>query len=95
MKEEKDKLFYLSAEEKANLQGRKAIMNQWSYIAKLITTGVQEDMTGYVEEVVKKRLSIPADKMVETNIEAGTIKVLAPKLPVEQKENGRSDGKGV
>lgn len=74
-KQKKSKTYFLSTEEKSNLQGRKAILNQWNYVLKIVSAGIQEDMTGYIKEVVKKRLSIHPEWQVKVDIDKGTLEV--------------------
>lgn len=85
---EKPKTFKMSREELSNLAGRDAMAGQWRYLTRL----VERDMDMYVEDVVKKRLGISKDELVNYDLEQATVTVISkPVIKTEEKkeENGK------
>lgn len=86
MATEETKQYSFSKEEFANLKGRDAVASQHRFIVNLI----ERDMDLYVEEVVKKRLGLTSEDVVQYDLDKQTLVVL-PKAPQEAKIVG-ADG---
>lgn len=82
---DKPKKYTLTQEEKVDLSGRKFLLTKLEYLSNLLAIGIEEDMSAYINNVVKKRLSIPFEQLVNVNIDKGELEIAEETA----KENGK------
>ena len=86
-KEEKqeEKQYQLTAEEQTNLLGRRAMYRHEKYVTSMMLNGIEDDIEYFINHVVKKRLGIPVDQLIEVDVEKGIVRI-AKKEEVKQEK---------
>lgn len=74
-KEEKPKQYQLTAEEQFNLSGRREIYRMQKYSTEHMLDAIAADIDAYTNNIIKKRLGIPAEKLVNIDLAKGILMV--------------------
>ena len=80
-KEQKLKTLSMTAEEVDNLMGRRVMYRHENYVRTKTLQAIEADMDSYVEDVVKKRLGISKEQLIQIDLDKGIVII-----PEEKKE---------